>query len=206
MSNFKYSENIIMSRLSGNNIFIKYNLFNTHKENSIGWFKFVNPIIFLQRYQSIWQKKKGKNYFLIKKFRHQRLKNNPVFDIHSKNMGVVMVKVRLLYIFTKFRCRPNDYSIFKILLARWLGDSVKNFSFISFGLIQIPTTITYRWQLIFKNNHVTSIVIILVHRVTKNLCINGWNLTNTNNKDVSSRRNLYHWIKKKVVSCNRQSV
>ena len=38
-----------MSTLLENNTYMKYEKFNTHKEDSIGWLRYVNPVISLQR-------------------------------------------------------------------------------------------------------------------------------------------------------------
>ena len=43
-SKFKFGEKSVMSELLENNTYMKYEKFNTHKEDSIGWLKYVNPI------------------------------------------------------------------------------------------------------------------------------------------------------------------
>ena len=40
-----------MSTLLDNNTYMKYEKFNTHREDSIGWLKYVNPIILIPTQQ-----------------------------------------------------------------------------------------------------------------------------------------------------------
>ena len=49
MSKFKFGEQSVMSALLENNTYMKYEKFNTHKDDSIGWLRYVNPFISLQR-------------------------------------------------------------------------------------------------------------------------------------------------------------
>ena len=49
MSKFKFGEQSVISALLENNTYMKYEKYNTHKEDSIGWLKYVNPVISLQR-------------------------------------------------------------------------------------------------------------------------------------------------------------
>ena len=45
----KFWKKSVMFVLLKNNLYMKYENFNTHKENSIGWLKYVNLVISLQR-------------------------------------------------------------------------------------------------------------------------------------------------------------
>ena len=47
MSKFKFGEKSVMSSLLDNNTYMRYDKFNTHREDSIDWLKYVNPIISL---------------------------------------------------------------------------------------------------------------------------------------------------------------
>ena len=49
MIKFKFGKQTVMSALLENNTYMKYEKFNTHKENSIGWLSYVNSVISLQR-------------------------------------------------------------------------------------------------------------------------------------------------------------
>ena len=49
VSKFKYGENSVMSTLLDHNTYTKYDKFNIHRVYSVGWLKYVNPIISLQR-------------------------------------------------------------------------------------------------------------------------------------------------------------
>ena len=49
VSNFKYEDKITMHTLIKNNTFLKFNKLNTRKKNCIRWFKYINPILTLQR-------------------------------------------------------------------------------------------------------------------------------------------------------------
>ena len=49
MSKFKYGEESVMPTLLDNNTYMKYDKFNTHREDIIGWLKYVNPVISRQR-------------------------------------------------------------------------------------------------------------------------------------------------------------
>ena len=44
MNKFKFGEQSVMSTLLENNTYMKYENFNTHKEDSIGWLMYVNPM------------------------------------------------------------------------------------------------------------------------------------------------------------------
>ena len=44
-SKLKFRKKSVMSTLLDNNTYMKYENFNTHREDSIGWLKYVNPII-----------------------------------------------------------------------------------------------------------------------------------------------------------------
>ena len=48
MNKFKFGEKNVMSVLFENNTYVRYEKFNTHKEDFIGWLQYVNPIISLQ--------------------------------------------------------------------------------------------------------------------------------------------------------------
>ena len=49
MMRFKFGKNSVMSVLLKNNTYMKYEKFNTHKEDNIGWLKYINLVISLQR-------------------------------------------------------------------------------------------------------------------------------------------------------------
>ena len=49
MSNCKYGERNVISTLLANCTFIKFTIFNTEKEDIIGWFKVISPVIYTQR-------------------------------------------------------------------------------------------------------------------------------------------------------------
>ena len=44
MRKLKFGEKSVIPVLLENNTYMKYEKFNTHKEDSIGWLKYVNPI------------------------------------------------------------------------------------------------------------------------------------------------------------------
>ena len=46
---FKFGDRTIMSTLIKHNIFINYDKYKTYKEDSIGWFKYINPTVYLQK-------------------------------------------------------------------------------------------------------------------------------------------------------------
>ena len=46
---FKYGDKSIMHILIKNNKFVRFNKYNTHQEDSIRWFKYINSILTLQR-------------------------------------------------------------------------------------------------------------------------------------------------------------
>ena len=49
MRKFKYGEESVMPTLLDNNTYMKYDKFNTHREDIIGWLKYGNPVISRQR-------------------------------------------------------------------------------------------------------------------------------------------------------------
>ena len=49
MNKFKYEDESVMPTLLNNNTYMKYDKFNTHREDIICWLKYVNPIISPQR-------------------------------------------------------------------------------------------------------------------------------------------------------------
>ena len=49
MSKYKFGEQSVMFAFLEKNTYMKYENFNTHKEDSIGWLRYVNPVILLQR-------------------------------------------------------------------------------------------------------------------------------------------------------------
>ena len=48
INEFKYGEKSIMHNLIELNTFTKHNKFDTHQKDSIGWFKYINLVIYLQ--------------------------------------------------------------------------------------------------------------------------------------------------------------
>ena len=45
MIKLKFGDKSVMSSLLENNTYTRYEKFNTHREDSIGWLKYVNSII-----------------------------------------------------------------------------------------------------------------------------------------------------------------
>ena len=95
---FKYGEKSIMYILIENNTFIRFNKYNTHQEDSIRWFKCINPILTLQRTtrenitDALFQVYLTEEDMtrLSKESKTNKGFNEictPVFDIHHKTIG-----------------------------------------------------------------------------------------------------------------------
>ena len=187
MSKFKFGEKSVMSVLLENNTFMRYKKSNTHKEDSIGWLKYVNPGISLQRttrenifdalmlvhfndYEmTVMTTTSSKNAENPQKQNEILI---PVFDIHHKTVGNGNGSNRISMIAFDIHCNPKDSSIPKLLMARCSKDSNKDFTFIPYELLQMTNAETYRRQKIFQNNFIVSMAIIPIYGETKVAMIN----------------------------------
>ena len=83
-------------------------------------------------------------------------KNNtitiPTFDIHSKIIGNENGPVMITTHTYDFRCHLDNSNIFKTLPARCSDDIHNTFHFIPFGLPQLMTVATYRYQIKLEKN------------------------------------------------------
>ena len=182
MSKFKFGEQSVMSALLENNTYMKYEKFNTHKEDSIGWLKYINPVISLQR---ITREKISDALMLVhlnnEEMTAMKNTNNditdephrkneiviPALDIHHKTVGNGNGADRISTTAFDIRCNPKDSSLLKTLMARCSEDPNNEFTFIPYGLLQMTNTETYRRQIIFQNNFIASMAIIPIYGVTK---------------------------------------
>ena len=182
MSKFKFGEQSVMSALLENNTYMKYEKYNTHKEDSIGWLKYVNPVISLQRTT----REKISDALMLVHLNEEEMKAMkntskeitddpqrqneiliPAFDIHHKTVGNGNGANRISTTAFDIRCNPKDSSLLKTLMARCSEDTNNDFTFIPYGLLQMTNAETYRRQIIFQNNFIASMAIIPIYGVTK---------------------------------------
>ena len=182
MSKFKFGEQSVMSALLENNTYMKNEKFNTHKEDSIGWLRYVNPIISLQRTT----REKISDALMLVHLNDEEMtamKNTskestddpqrrneiliPAFDIYHKTVGNGNGANRVSTIVFDIRCNPKDSSLLKTLMTRCSEDTNNEFTFIPYRLLQMTNAETYRRQIIFQNNFIASMAIILIYGVTK---------------------------------------
>ena len=88
-SKFKFEEKSVMSELLENNTYMKYEKFNTHKEDSIGWLKYVNPIWCANASTSQWRRNNSNDKHIHRNHRRpSETKLNPHPGIpHSSQDG-----------------------------------------------------------------------------------------------------------------------
>ena len=114
-----------MHTLIENNTFIKADKYNTHQEDTIGWFKYINPILTLQRttrenvtdtlfqvYLEVTLLSK-----VSKRNKGSTEINIPTFDIHHKTIESGNGKSRITTSAYEIRCHPNNSKIMNTLLA-----------------------------------------------------------------------------------------
>ena len=144
LSQFKIGERTIMAALIKHNTFINYDKYKTHKEDSIGWFKYISPTVALQKTTRIRLEEvlmvvymtEGETKTLTKTGEKESDEAVviPAFDIHCKNVGNGNGAGRITTNAYESRCHPDNSNIFKALLARCSGDINNAFHFIPFGL------------------------------------------------------------------------
>ena len=168
-----------MHTLIENNTFIKTDKYNTHQEDSFGWFKYINPILTLQRTttnenitdalfqvslteedvtQLSKESKRNKGFAEI---------HIPAFEIHHKTIGNENGKSHITTSAYEIRCHPDKSKIMKTLLAKCSEDGNTNFSFILYGLSQITTNETYRRQIVLQNNILANMAVVPIHGISK---------------------------------------
>ena len=167
-----------MATLIKHNTFINYDNYKTHKEDSIGWFKYISSTVTLQKTTRIRLEEALMTVYMTKEGKKALTKTGekesneavviPVFDIHSKNVGNGNEAGIITTNAYEFRCRPDNSNIFKTLLARCSDDINNAFHFIPFELPQLTTIVTYRYQIKLQNNYLIAMDIIPIHGVTKN--------------------------------------
>ena len=144
-SHSKHGENSIIKSLIKNNTFIKYNTFNTHKEDSIRCFKYISPTLSLQQTPRNRLKEVPMSVYMtdnktkeLTKTKKSNNENNPIivlaFDIYSKIIGNGKGSGRITIKAYNFCCRLDDLNIFKALLSRCFDDTNNTFHFTSFEL------------------------------------------------------------------------
>ena len=146
LSQFKIGERTIMAALTKHNTFINYDKYKTHKEDSIGWFKYISPIVALQKTILMAVYMTEEETKALTKTREKESNEAvviPAFDIHSKNVGNENGAVRITTNAYEFRYYPDNSNIFKVLLARLSHDINNAFHFMPFGLPQLTTIATY---------------------------------------------------------------
>ena len=167
MNKFKFGEKSVMFVLFENNTYMRYEKFNTHKEDSIGWLQYVNPIISLQRTT---REKISDALILVhlnddemtamtqtsskdtEKFKKKNKILIPAFDIHHKTVDNRNGSNRISTTVVDICCNPKYYFLIKILMARCSEDPNNDFTFIPYRLLQMTNVEIYRRQIIFQNN------------------------------------------------------
>ena len=155
MGEFRYDEKSVMHNLINLNTFMKHNKFNTHQENSIGWFKFTNSVLSLQQTTREYTINVLLNVYLseddIKTLQTNDENKNeqyevriPAFDIHHKIISNGNKSERITTSAYEIYCHPTDSKKIKVLLAKYYVDPKKKFTFIPFGLAQMASNSTYR--------------------------------------------------------------
>ena len=144
LSQFKFGERTIIAALIKHNIFINYDKYKTHKEDSIGWFKYISPTVALQKTTRIRLEEALMAVYMTEEETKALTKTGekesdeavviPAFDIHCKNVGNGNGAGRITTNAYESRCHPDNSNIFKALLARCSGDINNAFHFIPFGL------------------------------------------------------------------------
>ena len=165
-----------------NNTYIIHEKFNTHKEDNIGWLKYVNPVISLHHTT----REKLSDSLMLVRINDDEMttmtntssenainpqKQNeliiPVFDIHHKTVGNRNGTNIISTTACDIRYFPEDSSLLKMSMERCPEDNNNNFTFIHYGLMQVTNAETYRRQIIFQNNFIASMAIIPIYGVTK---------------------------------------
>ena len=146
-------------------------------KDSIGWFKYISPTVSLQKTTRL----RLEEVLMVVYMTEEETKiltkidendsNNaviiPAFDIHSKNIGNGNGAERITTNVYEFRCHLDNSNLFKALLARFSDVSNNAFHFISFGLPQLTTIVTYKYHIKLQNNYFASMDIIPIHGVIK---------------------------------------
>ena len=126
-----------MSVLLKNNTYMKYEKFNTHKEDIIGWLKYVNLVISLQRTT----REKISDALMLVHLNDEKMttmtntsteiiddpqRQNeiliPAFDIHYKTVGNGNRANMIPKTAVDIRCNPKDSSLLKKIMARCSED------------------------------------------------------------------------------------
>ena len=182
MNKSKFGEKSVMYVPLESKTYMKYEKFDTHKEDSIGWLKYVNLVISLQRTT----RKNISNAVILVHFNDEEMtamtniskeitddpqRQNeiiiPAFDIYHKTVDNGNGANRISTIVFDIRCNPEYSSLLKTLMARFLEDPNNEFTFIPYGFLQMTNAETYRRQIIVQNNFIASMAIMPIYGVTK---------------------------------------
>ena len=133
MSKFKFGEKSVILVLLEKNTYMRYEKFNTHKEDSIGLLNYFNTFISLQRTT---RRKKIDVLMLVhlndnemtamtnissENAENPQKQNEliiPAFDIHHKTVDNGNGANRISMTAFGIRCNPKGYSLLKILMVR----------------------------------------------------------------------------------------
>lgn len=166
-----------MAALIKHHIFINYDTYKAHKEESIGWFQYISPTVSLRKNTINRLEKALMVVYMIEEETKGLTKVGekdsndaviiPVFDIYSKKTGKGKGSGSITTNSYEIQCHLYNYNIFKALLARCSNDVNNAFNFNPFGLPQLTTISSYRHQIKVQDNYLASMAIITIHGVKK---------------------------------------